>query len=206
MSILFAPSYVHPLVNREARMAKALVLRAITGSQAGQRHTLAARTNTVGTAANSDLVLRDRLLEPRHAEIKQVLERWFIVPAVSGGQGLALNGMPISGQSRLNPGDALTLGSVTYVVEVEEVVEQEVGSPRPSGTSGVPKLGEYFIRRGMLSPGQVQRVIERQNELGRSGSRLPFGQVAYDMGFISRSQLDTALADQRNDFNERFWD
>ena len=86
------------------------------------------------------------------------------------------------------------------------IVEQEVGSARPSGTSGVPKLGEYFIRRGMLSPGQVQRVIERQNELGRSGSRLPFGQVAYDMGFISRSQLDTALADLRNDFNERFWD
>jgi predicted component of type VI protein secretion system len=188
-------------------MTKALVLRAITGGQAGQRHTLTARTNTVGTAAGNDLTLSDRLLSPRHAEIRQVLERWFIVPMAAGGQGIALNGMPIGGQSRLNPGDALTLGSVTYIVELEEVAEQEVGAQRTGSTSGVPKLGEYFIRRGMLSAYQVQRVVERQDELGRNGgNRLPFGQVAYDLGYITRSQLDTALADQRNDFNDRFWD
>jgi hypothetical protein len=182
------------------------VLRAITGSQAGQRHTLTARTNSVGAASGNDLVLSDRLLNPRHAEIKQALERWFIVPLAAGGQGIALNGMPISGQSRLNPGDALTLGSVTYIVELEEIVEQEVGAQRPSGASGVPKLGEYFIRRAMMSAAQVQHVIQRQSELSNDGTRLPFGQVAYDMGYITRSQLDTALADQRNDFNERFWD
>ena len=187
-------------------MSKALVLRAITGSQAGHRHHLSARTNTVGAAPGNDLVLRDRMLEPRHAEIRQVLERWFIVPLAPGGQGLALNGLPVKGQSRLNPGDALTIGSVTYTIELEDIVEQEVGSPRPSGTSGVPKLGEYFIRRGQLSPYQVQRVVERQAELGRSGTHLPFGQVAHDLGYITRSQLDTALADQRNDFNDRFWD
>lgn len=146
------------------------------------------------------------MLEPRHAEIKQVLERWFIVPAPHATQGLALNGMPIRGQSRLNAGDALSIGSITYIVELEEVVEQEVGTGHSSGTSGVPKLGEYFIRRGLLSPGQVQRVVERQSDLAHNGSRLPFGQVAFDLGYITRSQLDTALADQRQDFNERFWD
>jgi len=26
------------------------------------------------------------------------------------------------------------------------------------------------------------------------------------LGFITRSQLDGALSDQRSDFNERFWD
>lgn len=187
-------------------MAKALVLRAITGTQAGKRHVVTARVSSIGTAASNDLVLHDRLLNPRHIELRQVLERWFVVPLASNSQGLALNGMPISGQSRLNPGDALTLGSVTYAIELEEIVEQEVGSARPSGTSGVPKLGEYFIRRGLLSPYQVQRVVERQAELGRSGTRLPFGQVAYDLGYITRSQLDTALADQRSDFNDRFWD
>jgi pSer/pThr/pTyr-binding forkhead associated (FHA) protein len=187
-------------------MAKALVLRAVTGSRAGERHTLAARVNTVGTAPGNDMIVHDRLLNARHAEIKQVLERWFLVPLAAGGQGITLNGMPISGQSRLNPGDKLTLGSVTYVVELEEIVEQEVGSPRASSASGVPKLGEYFIRRGMLSTEQVKRIIDRQTNLQHDGSRLPFGQVAHDMGFITRSQLDTALADQRSDFNERFWD
>lgn len=185
-------------------MAKALVLRAITGTQAGKRHVVTARVSSIGTAASNDLVLHDRLLNPRHIELRQVLERWFVVPLASNSQGLALNGMPISGQSRLNPGDALTLGSVTYMVDLEDVIEQEVGQT-PAGNNGVPRLGEYFIRRGILSREQVIAVAERQSRLQRDGSRLQFGQVAYDMGFITRSQLDMALADQRSDFNDRFY-
>jgi hypothetical protein len=150
--------------------------------------------------------LHDRLLGPRHLEIRQVLERWFVVPLAAGGQGIALNGLSVSGQSRLNAGDALTLGSVTYSVAFEDIVEQEVGAQRPAATNGVPRLGEYFIRRGMLSADQVARVAERQAKLQHDGTRLQFGQVAYDMGYITRSQLDTALSEQRSDFNERFWD
>src|SRR4051794_3402289 len=84
---------------KEENMAKGLVLRAITGSHAGQRHMLAARVNTIGSAPNNDMVLHDRLLGPRHAEIRQVLERWFVVPLAAGGQAVALNGMSVSGQS-----------------------------------------------------------------------------------------------------------
>lgn len=187
-------------------MTKALVLRAITGSNAGQRHTLTERVNTIGSAATNDLVLHDRLLGPRHVEIRQVLERWFVVPLAAGGQAIALNGLSVNGQSRLNAGDALTIGSVTYTIGFEEIAEQEVGAPRSGATHGVPRLGEYFIRRGLLSADQVTRVVDRQNLLQRDGSRLQFGQVAYEMGYITRSQLDAALSDQRNDFNERFWD
>jgi hypothetical protein len=192
--------------SEEDIMAKALVLRAITGTNAGQRHTLAARVNTIGSAANNDLVLHDRLLGPRHVEIRQVLERWFVVPLAAGSQAIALNGLAINGQSRLSAGDALTIGSVTYMISFEDVVEQEVGAPRSGGTHGVPRLGEYFIRRGLLSADQIARVIDRQAKLQHDGSRLQFGQVAYEMGFITRSQLDGALSDQRTDFNERFWD
>lgn len=189
----------------EGEMAKALVLRAITGTQAGKRHTLTARVSTVGSASNNDLVLHDRLLNPRHIEIRQVLERWFVVPVAQNSQGVALNGMPVSSQSRLNPGDALTLGSVTYMVELEEVLEQEFGAAPAHTNSGVPRIGEYFIRRGVLNRDQVMAVAERQMRLQRDGSRIQFGQVAYEMGIISRSQLDMALADQRSDFNDRFY-
>ena len=126
------------------------------------------------------------------------------MPMASNSQGLALNGLPINGQSRLNPGDALTLGSVTYMVELEEVIEQEVGHVA-AGNNSVPRLGEYFIKRGILNRDQVMAVAERQSRLQRDGSRLQFGQVAYEMGFITRSQLDMALADQRSDFNDRFY-
>jgi predicted component of type VI protein secretion system len=186
-------------------MPKALVLRAITGTQAGMRFTLANRSSTIGTAPNNDMVLHDRLLSPRHVEIRQVLERWFVVPLAAGSQAIALNGMPINGQSRLNPGDALTLGSVTFNVDIEEVAERAVGTAQPSGSQGVPRLGDYFLRRGLLSADQVAKVAARQSQLQRDGSRLQFGQVAYEMGFISRSQLDAALADQRSDFNDRFY-
>ncbi|MFL5800661.1 MAG: FHA domain-containing protein [Roseiflexaceae bacterium] len=183
-------------------MTKALVL---TATHSGKRITLTARINVIGSAPTNDMVLHDRLITPRHAEVRQVLERWFLVPLSVGGQGIALNGLDVKGQSRLNLGDALTLGSVTYTVGFEEVVEREVGTPQPK-SSGVPRLGEYFVRRGIMSSEQVTRAAERQAALLRSGTRLPFGQVAYEMGFINRSQLDAALAEQRSDFNERFWD
>jgi hypothetical protein len=185
-------------------MTKALVLTAITGTQAGKRLTMAARVNSIGSASDNDVVLHDRLIGSRHAEIRQVLERWFVVP-LGGSNGLALNGLDVRGQSRLNLGDALTLGSVTYTVGFEDIVEREVGT-QPASNSGVPRLGEYFVRRGIMSSEQVARAAERQATLQRNGTRLPFGQVAYDMGFISRSQLDTALSEQRSDFNDRFWD
>jgi hypothetical protein len=186
-------------------MAKALVLRAITGTQAGARYPLANRSSTIGTASTNDVVLHDRLLSPRHVEIRQVLERWFVVPLAAGGQGIALNGLPISGQSRLNPGDTLSLGSVTYAIDVEDIVERAVGTPQATNSHGVPRLGDYFLRRGLLTGDQVAKVVERQSQLQRDGSRLQFGQVAYEMGYISRSQLDAALADQRSDFNDRFY-
>jgi pSer/pThr/pTyr-binding forkhead associated (FHA) protein len=187
-------------------MAKALVLTAIAGPQVGKRLTLTARVNTIGSAAGNDLVLKDRLIAPQHAEIRQVLERWFIVPRDPGGPGLALNGLEVKGQSRLNVGDVVTLGSVTYRVSLEEIVEREVGSPPAPSTSGVPRLGEYFVRRGIMTREQVARTVERQAELLRNGTRLPFGQVAYDMGLINRAQLDAALNEQRGDFNDRFLD
>jgi len=186
-------------------MAKALVLTAITGARAGERHVLASRVSTVGSASSNDLVLRDRLIEPRHVEIRQVLERWFVVPLVAGSRGVALNGLDVRSQSRLNLGDALTLGTTTYTVGFEDTVEREVGTA-PSSGGTVPRLGEYFMRRGIMTAADVERTVQRQAELLRSGTRLPFGKVAYDMGFINRAQLDAVLAEQRGDFNERFLD
>lgn len=114
--------------------------------------------------------------------------------------------MPLAGQSRVNPGDTLTLGSVTYAVEVEDVIEQEVGVAVRGTNNSVPRLGEYFIRRGILSRDQVIKVAERQSKLSFDVCACRPGQVAYEMGFITRSQLDMALADQRAlSFNDEFY-
>ncbi len=186
-------------------MLKVLVLTAVTGLERGKRHTLEGRSNSVGSAASSDLMLYDRQIEPQHAEIKQTFDRWFIVPIALGG--ISLNGAIITGQSRLNPGDKLTLGPVTYNVAVEELVEHAVGDNLGTlDSASIPRLGDYFVRRGIMSGDQVRRALQRQSELKRMGRPDHFGQIAYDLGFISRPQLERALAEQRSDFNSSFHD
>lgn len=185
-------------------MSKALVLTVTTGPQISKHYTFSERSISVGSATNNDLVLQDRSVEPHHAEIIQMLDRWFIMPRVADGRGTSLNGMPITSRSRLNPDDRLTIGNVTYRISVIEVLEQEVGGFRPA--TAVPRLGDYFTRRGLMSGDQVSRTVERQRELARNGNQIVFGQLAYEMGYISRAQLDTALAQQRGDFDEHFRD
>ncbi len=181
-------------------MAKMLVLTAVTGSLIGKRFTLSGRNSLIGSSPSCEMTLHDRQVEPRHAEIRSMLDSWFIVPLVSGTTGISVNGAIARGQSRIRPGDKVTIGLTTFSVAVEELVEREVGAP-PSSSSSVPRLGEYLMRRGILSADQVQRIAERQQLLQRSGITKQFGEVAYDLGFINRSQLDRILAEQRSDFN-----
>lgn len=187
-------------------MARVLVLTAVTGPHIGKRYTVEERVTSIGSAPNNDMVFHDRAIAARHAEIRQILDRWFVVPLAPGSSGISINGMPITGQSRINTSDSLTLGTVTYQVSFADVQERAAGDSPTSSSSGLPRIGEYFIRRGTLTGEQVTKVARRQDELLRSGNRIAFGQVAYELGYISRSQLDAALAEQRNDFNQRFSD
>lgn len=185
-------------------MAIVLELTAITGNQVNRTLSISGRLAKIGTAAGSDLVLHERQIEPRHAEVHQILGRFFLVPLTPRGQGIALNGLSVDTRSRLNPGDILTLGSTSYRVAISEQAEQEVGATQPK--RNVPRLGDYFIKRGYMNSDQVARTAQRQAELTRDGRETAFGQVAYELGYINRTQLTTILNDQRNDFNERFRD
>ncbi len=187
-------------------MAKALVLTAITGGQYGRKFTLTNRTNSVGSGAGCDMVVHDRYLEPHHAEIRQMLDRWFIVPTKPNAGGISVNGMIIRSQARLNPGDKLTLGTVTYEVDYEEVAEREVGFDGGPARGAVPRLGDYLVQLGVMTPEQVRQTLKRQAELQSTGVTGHFGQVAYELGFVSRAQLERALADQRADFNDAWRD
>lgn len=182
-------------------MAKVLTLTPISGTQLDRSISVETRTAIVGSSPRSDIVLADRAVEARHAEFRQMFDRWFIVPLTASG-GIVLNGVPVTGQSRLNPGDLLTIGRGTYRVQMVDMQEQEAGAP--ARRSGVPQLGEYFLRRGIMNSEQLGRVAQRQAELQKSGTYVVFGQMAFEMGYVNRSQLEAALAEQREDFNERF--
>jgi pSer/pThr/pTyr-binding forkhead associated (FHA) protein len=190
-----------PTQAEENVMAKVLTLTPISGTQLDRSISVETRTAIVGSSPRSDIVLADRAVEARHAEFRQMFDRWFIVPLTASG-GIVLNGVPVTGQSRLNPGDLLTIGRGTYRVQMVDMQEQEAGAP--ARRSGVPQLGEYFLRRGIMNSEQLGRVAQRQAELQKSGTYVVFGQMAFEMGYVNRSQLEAALAEQREDFNERF--
>lgn len=185
-------------------MPMVLELTAISGTQLSKKLTVSGRVTRIGSASSNELVIHERQIEPRHAEIHQMLDRFFLVPLTPQSHGVSLNGLPVSGRSRINPGDVLTLGVTSYRVAMTEQAEQEFGAPRSK--QDVPRLGEYFVRRGLMNSDQIKSTAQRQVELQRSGQHMAFGQLAFELGYINRGQLEAALNEQRNDFNERFRD
>ncbi len=109
-------------------MAKALSLIGISGSRVGQSTVVTGRSTTVGSGAGCDMVMNDRLLLPRHTELRVSLERWFILP-LDPKAAIFVNGQPVRGQQRIDEGDLLTLGSATFKVSFGET-ERAVGDRR----------------------------------------------------------------------------
>jgi Inner membrane component of T3SS, cytoplasmic domain len=186
-------------------MPKALVLTGVTGTKVGMRETLTGRSSTIGSAIGCQLVLHDRDVQARHAEIRQVLDRWFVVPLMPSAR-IFVNGSPVSSQGRLIEGDLVTIGTATFKASFTEVAERAIGSSAPGGTPGLPRLGEYLIRRGVVSRSQIDQAIQRQEELRSRGRSLQLGDVLYELGFVSRLDLNRALQDQSGDFQGNFKD
>jgi pSer/pThr/pTyr-binding forkhead associated (FHA) protein len=109
-------------------MAKSLVLLGISGSRVGQQTVVSARQSTLGSAASCDLVLHDRQVLARHAEIRQSLDRWFITP-LDGGALVFVNGATVRGQQRVDDGDLVTVGTATFKAAIQEMREVG-GAPR----------------------------------------------------------------------------
>ncbi len=114
-------------------MAKALSLIGISGSRVGQSTVFTARSTTIGSGVGCDMVLNDRMLLPRHAELRVSLDRWFVVP-LDPKASIFVNGEPVRGQHRIDEGDLLTLGSATFKVTLGEA-ERAVGERRQESTA-----------------------------------------------------------------------
>ena len=112
-------------------MTKALVLIGISDSQIGVRQVIAGRVTRIGSMAGCDFVVRDRRISPQHAEIRQVLDRWFVAPLDSTAQ-VFINGQTVRTQARLNAGDTLTIGTATFTVAIDEEVARAIGSASTS--------------------------------------------------------------------------
>ncbi|WZB74138.1 hypothetical protein WJ972_24415 [Achromobacter insuavis] len=72
--------------------------------------------------------------------------------------------------------------------------QQQAAEPAPSqAPDTVPgeKMGERFVRLGLLTEDQVQHVVQLQQ-----AERLRFGQAAVKLGFVSEARVQSVLAEQ----------
>lgn len=108
-------------------MPKSLVLIGISGSRVGQQTVFASRSNVVGSELGCDVVLHDRLVLPRHVELRVALDRWFVVP-LDPKATIFVNGQRVTGQQRVDEGDLVTLGTATFKAAlVDNASERQVG-------------------------------------------------------------------------------
>lgn len=109
-------------------MAKALSLIGISGSRVGQSTVFTERSTVIGSDSRCGVVLLDRMILPRHAEVRVALDRWFVLP-LDPKAAIFVNGEPVTGQQRIDEGDLVTVGSATFKVMIGEA-ERAVGAPR----------------------------------------------------------------------------
>lgn len=108
-------------------MSKALTLIGISGSRVGQATVVSERSTLLGSAPICDVVLHDRLILPRHAELHVTLGRWFVSP-LDPKASVFVNGQPVTAKQRLEAGDLLTVGTVTFKMSIGDLQERQVGA------------------------------------------------------------------------------
>ena len=65
-------------------------------------------------------------------------------------------------------------------------------------------LGEYLVRRGLVTRAQLHQGLAQQNELKRKGKSLLLGDVLVRCGYLAREQLNHALVEWQQHYNMSF--
>jgi pSer/pThr/pTyr-binding forkhead associated (FHA) protein len=80
---------------------------------------LAHEGGIVGRSRDSDVVLTDASVSRRHAEIRQKSDGGWVVIDLNSTNGVKVNGRQVTGETAIQPGDRLEIGTVNARFEVE---------------------------------------------------------------------------------------
>ena len=79
------------------------------------------------------------------------------------------------------------------------LAEQTVWASMPSAQERpyveqihLPRFGDFLLRNGFVSEGQLQTALAHQQDAAARGQPLPIGQILLDLGVVTREQLDIA--------------
>jgi len=60
----------------------------------------------------------------------------------------------------------------------------------------IPRLGDYLVRRGLLTTGQLESALVHQKELAKNGERRLLGQTLVELEMVDRETIDRAITSQ----------
>lgn len=106
-------------------------------------------------------------------------------------------GKPLPGDARNCPHCGVDLALFALLAErayLEGVPQTAPISSTPE--SIVPRIGEYLIEQGLLTPSQLESALTRQRELAGRGQRRLLGQTLLEMKLVDRETLDRAITRQ----------
>jgi len=104
---------------------------------------------------------------------------------------------PLPNDARTCPHCGVDLALVALLTERAYLDGLPETSPMPGPPEAmVPRLGEYLLEQGLLSPDQLEKALKRQTELAELGQRQLLGQTLVKLGFVDRETLDRAITRQ----------
>lgn len=92
--------------------------RAVVGLD-DRRYVLDGPRATIGRSKNADCVLADPNVSRRHAELRRSQTGDWTIADLGSTNGVKVNGRRVS-STRLSPGDQVTLGTTTFVFDIEQ--------------------------------------------------------------------------------------
>ena len=99
--------------------ASALVSTRAIVSLDDRRYVLEGPKATIGRSKDADCVLRDPNVSRRHAELRQADSGDWEIVDLGSTNGVKVNGRRVS-SSRLRPGDEVTVGTTTFLFDIEQ--------------------------------------------------------------------------------------
>ena len=97
---------------------------------------------------------------------------------------------PVRASDKICPACGVNLALAAVLAERQTLSCRSAAAPRPM--ADLPRFGEFLVREGYLSPGQLQAGLQRQREAAAIGNSKTIGQVLLDMEFVTRDQLEMA--------------
>ena len=117
---------VYSAVKQEAAPAKspeqraqALVATRAVVSLGDRRYVLDGPRATIGRSKEAECVLGDPNVSRRHAELRRSQSGDWTIADLGSTNGIKVNGRRVS-STRLSPGDQVTVGTTTFLFDIEQ--------------------------------------------------------------------------------------